>query len=165
MADPQWGPVAQRPVGATSKKQRTRGQLWARRILIGLVSLVVLGLVGGTAVVGVGYATTDLPDANADFETATTFVYYEDGKAELGSFAVQNRQPLTLEEMPQNIKDAVVAAMPTTLIATSDESTTAIDSSPRGRARARRGSRAGALPTAFRGSAGLSASAPAARRA
>jgi len=110
MADPQWGPVAKRPVGATSKKQRTRGQAWARRILIGLVSLVVLGLVGGTAVVGVGYATTDLPDANADFETATTFVYYGDGKAELGSFAVQNRQPLTLDEMPASIKDAVVAA-------------------------------------------------------
>ncbi|GAA1832754.1 transglycosylase domain-containing protein [Microlunatus capsulatus] len=110
MADPQWGPVAKRPVGATSKKQRTRGQRWARRILIGLVSLVVLGLVGGTAVVGVGYATTDLPDANADFETATTFVYYGDGKAELGSFAIQNRQPLTLDEMPKTIKDAVVAA-------------------------------------------------------
>ena len=110
MADPQWGPVAKRPVGATSKKQRTRGQAWARRILIGLVSLVVLGLVGGTAVVGVGYATTNLPDANADFETATTFVHYNDGKAELGSFAIQNRQPLTLDEMPQSIKDAVVAA-------------------------------------------------------
>ena len=110
MVDPQWGPVAKRPVGATSKKHRTRGQLWARRILIGLVSLVVLGLVSGTAVVGVGYATTELPNANTDFETATTFVYYNDGKAQLGSFAVQNRQPLTLKEMPQNIKDAVVAA-------------------------------------------------------
>ncbi len=110
MAEPQWGPVAQRPVGATSKDQRSRGQRWARRILIALVSFVLLGLVGGTAAVGVGYATTNLPDANADFETATTFVYYGDGKAELGSFAIQNRQPLTLEEMPQSIKDAVIAA-------------------------------------------------------
>ena len=110
MVDPQWGPVEKRPVGATSKEHRTRGQLWARRILLTLVSLVALGLVSGTAVVAVGYATTELPNANTDFETATTFVYYNDGKAQLGSFAVQNRQPLALDEMPQNIKDAVVAA-------------------------------------------------------
>ena len=110
MVDPEWGPVAKRPVGATSKKHRTRGQKVARRILVTVVSLVVLGLLGGTALVGVGYTTTKLPDANTDFETATTFVYYTDGKAELGSFAIQNRQPLTFDEMPQNIKDAVVAA-------------------------------------------------------
>ncbi len=110
MVDPQWGPVAKRPVDASKKKSRTRGQRWARRIVTTLVTLLLLGLVSGTAVVAIGYATTDLPDANADFETATTFVYYNDGKAELGSFAIQNRQPLTFDEMPASIKDAVVAA-------------------------------------------------------
>ncbi|MFL6063815.1 MAG: transglycosylase domain-containing protein [Friedmanniella sp.] len=111
MAEPQWGPVSKHPAEAGSiKKPRTRGQRWARRILITLVSLLLVGLVSGTAVVAVGYTTTRLPDANTDFETATTFVYYNDGKAQLGSFAIQNRQPLTFDEMPQTIKDAVVAA-------------------------------------------------------
>src|SRR3712207_9406972 len=92
MAEPQWGPVSKRPAEAGSIKQpRTRGQRWARRIVISLITLVLLGLVGGTSVVAVGYATTELPNANTDFETATTFVYYNDGKAELGSFAIQNR--------------------------------------------------------------------------
>ena len=111
MAEPQWGPVSKHPAEAGSiKKPRTRGQRWARRIVITLVSLVLLGLVSGTAVVAVGYTTTKLPNANTDFETATTFVYYNDGKAQLGSFAIQNRQPLAFDEMPQTIKDAVVAA-------------------------------------------------------
>jgi membrane peptidoglycan carboxypeptidase len=111
MAEPQWGPVSKHPAEAGSiKEPRTRGQRWARRIVITLVSLLLLGLVSGTAVVAVGYTTTKLPDANTDFETATTFVYYNDGKSQLGSFAIQNRQPLSFDEMPKTIKDAVVAA-------------------------------------------------------
>ena len=51
-----------------------------------------------------------MPEPNAEFKTATTFVYYSDGKTELGSFAIQNRQPITLKQMPDNIKQAVVAA-------------------------------------------------------
>ena len=35
---------------------------------------------------------------------------HSDGKTELGSFAIQNRQPITLKQMPDNIKQAVVAA-------------------------------------------------------
>ncbi|WP_375424341.1 transglycosylase domain-containing protein [uncultured Friedmanniella sp.] len=107
MADPQWGPVEKRPVGPVSKKPRKR---WARRIFATLAILIALGLVSATAVVFVGYTTTKLPNPNADFETATSFVYYDNGKSEIGSFAIQNRQPLSFDEMPKTIKDAVVAA-------------------------------------------------------
>jgi hypothetical protein len=48
-----------------------------------------------------GYHTTQLPAANADFKTATTFVYYNDGKSELGSFAIQNRTPLSFDKIPR----------------------------------------------------------------
>ena len=58
----------------------------------------------------IGYTTTTRPDANADFKTATTFVYYNDGKSELGSFAIQNRTPLTFEKIPETMKQAAVAA-------------------------------------------------------
>ncbi|MCW2811036.1 MAG: putative penicillin binding protein, partial [Friedmanniella sp.] len=116
MVDPHWGPVEKKPVGPTSKKaSSTRGKKpakrrWGRRILATVGLLAVLGLLASVAVVFIGYRTTNLPDPNRDFTTATTFVYYNDGKSELGSFAVQNRQPLTFKQMPDSIKKAVVAA-------------------------------------------------------
>ena len=68
------------------------------------------------ALVGVGafvflYQHHRLPDANADFETQTSYVYYDDGKTELGAATpIQNRDAISYDEMPQDIKDAVVAA-------------------------------------------------------
>ena len=91
-------------------KPRFRKRTIAKRITLALVGFVLLGLVGVTAIVAVGYTTTTRPDPNADFQTAVTNVYYNDGKARLGNFAVQNRTPMAFDEMPQDIKDAVVAA-------------------------------------------------------
>ena len=56
------------------------------------------------------YRTTDIPDPNKDFETQTSFVYYADGKTEVGSFATQNRESIPLDEMPDDLQNAVVAA-------------------------------------------------------
>ena len=67
-------------------------------------------MISAIAVVVYGYSTTQLPAANADFKTATTYVYYNDGKSELGSFAIQNRTPLTFKQMPETMKQAAVAA-------------------------------------------------------
>ena len=111
MADPHWGPVEEWPQGTRALRQTPgRGRRWARGILITMGALAVLGLVSATAVVVIGYTTTTRPDANADFKTATTFVYYNDGKSELGSFAIQNRTPLTFNKMPETMKQAAVAA-------------------------------------------------------
>ncbi|CAA9383662.1 MAG: Multimodular transpeptidase-transglycosylase [uncultured Propionibacteriaceae bacterium] len=112
--------MAKPPRGA-SQDASTRGQRplqpvptrwkWTLQSLKVMAAGLVLGLVAVAAVVGIGYSTTDIPDkGNAEFETATSFVYYNNGKSQLGSFAIQNRQPLTFAEMPQTIKDAVVAA-------------------------------------------------------
>ncbi len=111
MADPHWGPVEEWPQGARARRQTPgRGRRWARGILITMGALAVLGLISATAVVVIGYTTTTRPDANADFKTATTFVYYNDGKSELGSFAIQNRTPLTFDKMPETVQQAAVAA-------------------------------------------------------
>ncbi len=75
--------------------------------------VLILGLVGSLLAVGgfiVLYQAIDIPDPNEDFETQTTFVYYSDGKSQLGQFATQNRESITLDEMPDTLKDAVVAA-------------------------------------------------------
>jgi membrane peptidoglycan carboxypeptidase len=111
MADPHWGPVERHPQG-TSARQKADGRArrWARGIAITIGALTILGLISAFAVVGYGYATTQLPAANADFNTATTFVYYNDGKSELGSFAIQNRTPLSFKQMPETMKQAAVAA-------------------------------------------------------
>jgi membrane peptidoglycan carboxypeptidase len=111
MADPHWGPVEEWPQGPRARRQTPgRGRKWAQGILITMGALAVLGLISATAVVVIGYTTTTRPDANADFKTATTFVYYNDGKSELGSFAIQNRTPLTFNKIPETMKQAVVAA-------------------------------------------------------
>ena len=87
-----------------SVKRRILGVLkWAT---IGLLSLVLIGVAG----FGILYFTTDIPDPNADFATNNTTLYYNDGKTELGTLSVQNRESIPYDEMPQSIKDAVVSA-------------------------------------------------------
>jgi membrane peptidoglycan carboxypeptidase len=111
MANPHWGPVEKNPPGAHARaKKRTPAQRWTIRILQVIGILTALGLVSAVAIVFIGYATTKRPDPNADFQTAVTNVYYNDGKSRLGTFAVQNRQPLTFEQMPETMKQAIVAA-------------------------------------------------------
>jgi membrane peptidoglycan carboxypeptidase len=74
---------------------------------------LVAGVVGALLVTGgfvYLYRSTDIPDPNEDFETQTSFVYYADGKSEVGSFATQNRESISIKEMPDNLQNAVVAA-------------------------------------------------------
>ena len=111
MADPHWGPVEENPRGVrTRRTTTTRGRRWARAIFATVGALAILGMISAIAVVGYGYSTTTLPAANADFKTATTLVYYNDGKSELGNFAIQNRTPLSFDKMPGTMKQAAVAA-------------------------------------------------------
>jgi membrane peptidoglycan carboxypeptidase len=111
MADPHWGPVERHPQGVSARRETAgRGRKWARRILFTIGGLTILSLISAIAVVVIGYTTTTRPDANADFKTATTFVYYNDGKSQLGNFAIQNRTPLTFDKMPASMKQAAVAA-------------------------------------------------------
>jgi membrane peptidoglycan carboxypeptidase len=113
MANPHWGPVEKNPPGADArakKEDQTPARRWTLRILKAIGIVTALGLVSGLAIVFIGYTTTRRPDPNADFLTATTSVNYNDGKTRLGTFAVQNRQPLTFDKMPETIKQAVVAA-------------------------------------------------------
>ena len=56
------------------------------------------------------YKTIDIPDPNKDFRTQTSFVYYADGKTQLGQYATQNRDSIPLKEIPQKLQDAVIAA-------------------------------------------------------
>jgi membrane peptidoglycan carboxypeptidase len=109
MVEPHWGPVEKHPQ-QSSARPGGPGRTWAIRIGITIGTLALLSFVGVTTMLLAGYASTGAPKPNAAFKTATTFVYYSDGKTELGSFAIQNRQPITINQMPDNIKDAVISA-------------------------------------------------------
>ena len=80
-----------------------RFSLWA------LIAFLVCALIGIAGFI-VAYKSIDIPDPNADYLTQTTHVYYADGKTDLGDFSVQDRDTIPYAQMPQNIKDAVVAA-------------------------------------------------------
>lgn len=98
-----------RPGKKGDRAPRTWKQRLKRISLWGLVTAVVLGLLG---VLGfwIAYRSIDIPDPNEEFLTQTTRVYYDGGKSEIGQFAVQKRDSIGYDEMPQTIKDAVVAA-------------------------------------------------------
>lgn len=83
---------------------------WPVRLLRWLLFLLALGVIAAIAVVALLYVLIDVPDPNADFKTETTKVYYSDGKSQLGSFAVQDRDSLPYDEIPDVMKQAAVAA-------------------------------------------------------
>ncbi|MEL4356303.1 MULTISPECIES: transglycosylase domain-containing protein [unclassified Luteococcus] len=91
--------------GAPRSKRRLAARI-ASVLAVGVLLMALVGMIAGL----VFYNRTTLPDPNKDFTTNTSFLYYNDGKTKLGSFAIQNRQSLTYAQMPASIKDAVVAA-------------------------------------------------------
>lgn len=97
--------ASRRAKSATKKKQR-RAWPVIRGILIVVLALLLATVVGAA----IFYETAKLPDPNEDFTTQTTKLYYNDGQTELGTLAIQNREVISYADMPQSIKDAVVAA-------------------------------------------------------
>ena len=96
-----------RVAGDTTTKRKRNP--WLRALGwfgVGILALGVIGVIG----IAVAYTRIELPDANRDFRTNTTFVYYGDGKTQLGSFAVQNRVSIPFEDMNPYVTDAIVAA-------------------------------------------------------
>ena len=84
-----------------------------RRLLTVLKWGLIVGLVimlTGMGAFYYAYTQTTIPNPNAEFQTETTVIYYADGKTQLGTFATQNRESIPYSEMPDNIKQAVVAA-------------------------------------------------------
>ncbi|HEY2831322.1 MAG TPA: transglycosylase domain-containing protein [Sporichthyaceae bacterium] len=84
--------------------RRKRSKL--RRVAWGTLTLLTLGFI----VVLVAYARITIPDANAAAVRQTTRVYYAGGSEEIGRFGDVNRTEVTLDKMPQSLRDAVLAA-------------------------------------------------------
>ncbi|MDR0435633.1 MAG: penicillin-binding protein [Propionibacteriaceae bacterium] len=87
----------------TTKQKVLTVALWV------MIVVAFLSLVGVIAAI-IAYNSIDIPDPNEDFTTANTRIYYNDATTELGTLAMQNRTPLSYQEMPESIINAVLAA-------------------------------------------------------
>lgn len=68
--------------------------------------IIALGI--GTVVTA--YLTTEIPDADQFTTAQSTTIYYSDGETEMGRLAEFNREIVDADEIPQHMKDAIVAA-------------------------------------------------------
>jgi len=82
----------------------------ARRIIKWALVSVVAVLVVVVAAGGIFWVGTPIPNPNKDFVTANSHLLYGDGKTELGTLSVQNREALAYDQIPQKMRDAMVAA-------------------------------------------------------
>ena len=112
MAGMSWPALLRARLGRTPKEDRPpmtwkrRLRRWTLRLGVAFVVLALIGVAGFIYL----YKATDIPDPNDEFLTNASIVYYDGNKDELGRYAIQNRDSITLDEMPQSLKDAVVAA-------------------------------------------------------
>ena len=84
------------------------GRRKVRWKLLALLVVVVPGL-AGLVLVGVGYAMTEVPEPNSSALATATRILYED-RSELGRVGEQNRIPVRLDAVPEDVQRAVLAA-------------------------------------------------------
>jgi len=75
-----------------------------------LLALVGVGFLCLVAAVGVAYSMTPIPQPNDLISAQTTIVYYDNGKTEIGRFGEQNRIIVPLDDVPEHVQKAVLAA-------------------------------------------------------
>jgi membrane peptidoglycan carboxypeptidase len=94
---------------AIARKIGGAGPWWLKTIRWGAL-LSVLGVLFAAATFFILYQTISIPSANAAFQTQTTKVYYSDGKHVLGTFATQDRESISIDEIPASMQAAAIAA-------------------------------------------------------
>ncbi|GAB7190704.1 hypothetical protein NUM3379_14110 [Kineococcus sp. NUM-3379] len=84
----------------------------ARRLGLWLVGLLTAGLVLGVGAFVAAYAFTTIPDPNELAEAQVSTVYHSDGTTPIGRFvdADGNRVPVTIDQVPEPVQRAVLAA-------------------------------------------------------
>ncbi|MFE7226493.1 transglycosylase domain-containing protein [Nocardioides sp. NPDC057577] len=103
--------VAGAPNGRFGDEEFDKKALALKVGKIAAIVALVMALIGSGAVI-ISYNMISVPSANAAFEAESSFVYYAGGKKEVGRFQAgdQNRDALSVDEMPALVKDAAVAA-------------------------------------------------------
>jgi membrane peptidoglycan carboxypeptidase len=86
------------------------GGPWFVKALRWFAFLLVAGVLAAALTFFILYRAIAIPDANADFQTQTTQVYYSDGKHKIGEFALQDRESVSIDEIPASMQAAAIAA-------------------------------------------------------
>ncbi|WP_159542191.1 transglycosylase domain-containing protein [Aeromicrobium sp. 9AM] len=94
---------------AITRKIGGRGPWWLKTIRWGAL-LGVLGVLAAAGTFFILYQSISIPSENAAFKTQTTKVYYSDGKHELGTFATQDRESISIDKIPASMQAAAIAA-------------------------------------------------------
>ncbi len=106
--------TAKRRAEGPAVKRKPKPPGTAKRRLLKILKWgLIATLTGSLVLIGVFiylYKTTSIPNPNKDFQTQSSFVYYADGKTQVGQYATQNRQSIPYSEMQPNLRNAVVAA-------------------------------------------------------
>src|SRR5688500_12475197 len=84
---------------------RLRNVRWKRLLLLGGAGSFLAVLL----LVGVGYALTDVPEPNESATATATRILYAD-RSEMGRVGEQNRIPVPLSQVPQDVQLAVLSA-------------------------------------------------------
>lgn len=90
-----------------------RGRTGARRFVPSwrqVLGLLTLGVAAGIAAFIALYLMIDVPQPNELATAQTTVVYYDDGKSVIGRFAEVNREIVSLDDIPDEVELAVLAA-------------------------------------------------------
>ncbi|MFC5676631.1 transglycosylase domain-containing protein [Aeromicrobium endophyticum] len=97
------------PLGAVGRTIGGRGP-WYVKTLRWFAFLAVAGLLACALTFFILYRAISIPDANAAFQTQTTQVFYSDGKHKIGEFAQQDRESVSIDEIPASMQAAAIAA-------------------------------------------------------
>ncbi|MDO5503468.1 MAG: transglycosylase domain-containing protein, partial [Actinomycetia bacterium] len=100
------GPAAPRTRADAKARQRKGRPRWGRRILLSILGLGLLGLIG----LGIAYAVTPIPNPNEAAMAQASVIYYADGETELDRLSEINRDSVTIDEIPEHVRYAVLAA-------------------------------------------------------
>src|SRR4028119_851672 len=83
------------------------GRRKVRWKLLALLAVLVPGL-AGLVLVGIGYAVTEVPKPNESALATATRILHED-RSEMGRVGEQNRIPVRLDAVPEDVQRAVLA--------------------------------------------------------
>lgn len=75
-----------------------------------ILGLMVTGFVMVVVALYAAYLAIALPPEDAETKAQSTTIYYKDGKTPISELAIQNRQNVTLEQVPDQVERAVLAA-------------------------------------------------------
>jgi len=90
------------------RKKRSKKQQW--RFIGGVVTLGLIGSVVLGALLAFAVSVTEIPTPKEVARAQTTIVLWSDGEREMGRFGEFNRTDVSFDQIPENVRVAVLAA-------------------------------------------------------